>query len=63
MKFKIFRLILLCLTIIFIVYIYTENTGDNSCYNTSVEVTDADSKFKKEESYYECFIDRHKNIY
>jgi hypothetical protein len=38
MKFKIFRLILcLCLTAIFMVYLYTENTGDNACYNKSLE--------------------------
>ena len=63
MKFKIFRLILLCLTAIFMVYLYTENTGDNACFNKSVEVTQADSEFEKTQSFNDCYIDRHKNIY
>ena len=62
MKFKIFRLILLCLTAIFIVYLYTENTGDNACYNKSVYFNDAVKKWEKENSYYDCYVDRHRNI-
>ena len=62
MKLKIFRLILLCLTAIFMVYLYTENTGDNACYYKSLEANDEVTKWDKQESHHDCYIFRHRNI-
>lgn len=62
MKFKIFRLILLCLTAIFIVYLYTENTGDNACFNKSLE-TFGKNRSQIDDAYYDCFVTRHRKIY
>jgi len=60
MKFKIFRLILLCLTAIFMVYLYTENTGDNACYKKGLSQGNTEALRK---IYYEdCFIYRQRNI-
>ena len=59
MKFKIFRLLVLCLTAIFIVYFYTQNTGDNDCYNKAININNDDA----DDAYYFCYIDRHKGYY
>ena len=54
MKFKIFRLLILCLTAIFVVYLYTQNTGDNACYKKGLDVNNGNERI----AYYECYFDR-----
>ena len=52
MKFEIFKLSILCLTAIFIVYLYTQNTGDNACYKKAKDIIKDDYA-----AYYDCYLD------